>query len=50
LLDGYQDLRPLNQDLIAIVEPAMHQGLIVVELCGGILSATKALIWTGIKI
>jgi hypothetical protein len=49
-LDGYQDLRPLNQDLIAIVEHAMNQGLIVVELCGGILSATEALIWTGIKI
>jgi hypothetical protein len=49
-LDGYQDLRPLNQDIIAIIEPAMSQGLIVVELCGGILSATEALIWTGIKI
>jgi hypothetical protein len=43
-LDGYRDLRPLNQDLIAIAEPAMDQGLIVVELCGGIISAT------GIKI
>jgi uncharacterized protein YlxP (DUF503 family) len=50
LLDGYQDLRPLNHDLIAIAEPAMNQGLVVVELCGGILSATEALIWTGIKI
>jgi hypothetical protein len=50
LLDGYQDLRPLNQDLIAIVEPAMNQCLIVVQLCGGILSATEALIRTGIKI
>jgi hypothetical protein len=47
LLDGYQDLRPLNQDLIAIVEPAMNQGLIVVELCGEILSATEALIRRG---
>jgi site-specific DNA-cytosine methylase len=28
----------------------VNQGLIVVELCGGILSATEALIWTGIKI
>jgi hypothetical protein len=28
----------------------MDQGLIVVELCGGILSATEALIWTGVKI
>jgi hypothetical protein len=50
LLDGYQDLRPLNQDLIAIVEHAINQCLIVVELCGGVLSATEALIWTGIKI
>jgi hypothetical protein len=49
-LDVYRDLRPLNQDLIAIAEPAMNQGLIVVELCGGILSATEALIRTGIKI
>jgi hypothetical protein len=49
-LDGYRDLRPLNQELIAITEPAMNQSLIVVELCGGILSATEALIWTGIKI
>jgi hypothetical protein len=49
-LDGYRDLRPLNQDLIAIAEPAMNQGLIVVELCGGILSTTEALIRTGIKI
>jgi hypothetical protein len=50
LLDRYRDLRPLNQDLIAIVEPAMNHGLIVVELCGGILCATEALIRTGIKI
>jgi hypothetical protein len=49
-LDGYRDLRPLNQALIAIAEPAMNQGLIVVELCGEILSATEALIRTGIKI
>jgi site-specific DNA-cytosine methylase len=28
----------------------MNQGLIVVELCGGILAATEALIWTGLKI
>jgi hypothetical protein len=50
LLDGYRELRPLNQDLIAIAEPAMNQGLIVVELCGEILSAREALIRTGIKI
>jgi predicted aspartyl protease len=49
-LDGYRDLRPLNQDIIDITEPIMGQGLIVVELCGGILSATEALIRTGIKI
>jgi site-specific DNA-cytosine methylase len=28
----------------------MNRGLIVVELCGGVLSATEALIRTGIKI
>jgi predicted aspartyl protease len=49
-LDGYRDLRPLNQDLIAIAEPAMNPCLIIVELCGGILSATEALNRTGIKI
>jgi site-specific DNA-cytosine methylase len=49
-LDGYRDLRPLNPNLIAITAAAMNQGLIVVELCGGILSATEALIRTGIKI
>jgi predicted aspartyl protease len=49
-LDGYRDLRPLNQDIIDITEPVMGQGLIVVELCGGILSATEALIRTRIKI
>jgi hypothetical protein len=49
-LDGYRDLRPLNQDIIAITVPAMNQGLIVVELCGGILAATEALIRTGLKI
>jgi hypothetical protein len=50
LLDGYQDLRPLNQDIIDITKPVVGQGLIVVELCGGILTATEALIRTGIKI
>jgi site-specific DNA-cytosine methylase len=50
LLDGYQDLRPLNQAIIAITEFAMNQGLIVVELCGGILAAIEALIRTGLKI
>jgi hypothetical protein len=49
-LDGYRDLRPLNQDIIAIIEPAMSQGLIVVELCGEILSATEAIVRTRIKI
>jgi hypothetical protein len=49
-LDGYRDLRPLNQDIIDITESVMGQGLIVVELCGGILFATEALIWTEIKI
>jgi hypothetical protein len=56
-LDGYRDLRPLNQDIIDITEPVTGQGLIVVELCGGILPvrisasvAPEALIRTGIKI
>jgi site-specific DNA-cytosine methylase len=49
-LEGYRDLRPLNQDLVDITEPLMGQGFVVVELCGGILSATEALIRTGVKI
>jgi hypothetical protein len=48
-LDGYRDLRPLNQDIIDITEPVIGQGLIVVELCGGILFAIEALFRTGIK-
>ena len=38
-----RDLKPLNQDIVDITEPVMGQGLVVVELCGGILSATEAL-------
>jgi hypothetical protein len=49
-IEGYRDLRPLNQDIVDITEPLMGQGLIVVELCGGILSATEALLRTGVKI
>jgi predicted aspartyl protease len=49
-LEGYRDLRPLNQDIVDITEPLMGQGLIVVKLCGGILSATEALLRTGVKI
>ena len=46
----YCHLSPFNQDLVDIVEPAEHQGLIVVELCGGILAATEALVRVGVKI
>jgi hypothetical protein len=49
-LEGYRDLRPLNQDIVDIIEPLMGQGLIVVELYGGILSATEALLRTEVKI
>jgi hypothetical protein len=49
-LEGYRDLRPLNQDIVNIIEPLMGQGLIVVELCGEILSATEALLRTRVKI
>jgi hypothetical protein len=49
-LEGYRDFRPLNQDIVDITEPPMGQELIVVELCGGILSATEALLRTGVKI
>jgi predicted aspartyl protease len=50
LLEGYRDLKPLNQDIVDISKPIVSQGLVVVELCGGILSATEALIRTGVKI
>jgi site-specific DNA-cytosine methylase len=49
-LEGYRDLKPLNQDIVGITEPLMDQGLIVVEPCGGILFATEALRRTGVKI
>jgi hypothetical protein len=49
-LEGYCDLKPLNQDVVDLTAPVMDQGLVVVELCGGILSATEALIRTGAKI
>jgi hypothetical protein len=50
LLEGDRDLKPLNQDIVDLTALVMDQGLVVVELCGGILSATEALIWTGVKI
>jgi hypothetical protein len=49
-LEGYRDLRPLNQDIVDITEPLMGQRLIVVKLCGEILSATEALLRKGVKI
>jgi hypothetical protein len=49
-LDGYRDLKPLNQDIVDLTAPVMDQCLVVVELCGGILSATEAVIRTGVKI
>jgi predicted aspartyl protease len=50
LLEGYRDLKPLNQDIVDMSKPITGSGLIVIELCGGILSATEALIRVGIKI
>jgi hypothetical protein len=50
LLEGYYDLKPLNQDIVDLTAPVMDQGLAVVELCGRILSATEARIRTGVKI
>jgi hypothetical protein len=49
-LEGYRDLKSLNQGIVDLTAPVMGQGLVVVELCGGILSATEAFIWTGVKI
>jgi hypothetical protein len=49
-LEGYRDLKPLNQDVVDMSTPLTGPGLVVVELCGGILSARKALIRVGIKI
>jgi hypothetical protein len=50
LLDGYRDLKPLNQDIVDLTARVMDQGLVVVELCRSILSATEAPIRTGVKI
>jgi predicted aspartyl protease len=50
LLEGYRDLKRLNEDIVDLTAPVIDQGLIVVELCGGISSATEALIRTGVKI
>jgi hypothetical protein len=49
-LEGYRDLKPLNQDIVDMSTPITGPGLVVVELCGEILSATEALIRVGIKI
>jgi predicted aspartyl protease len=49
-LEGYRDLKPLNQDIVDLAAPVMDQGSVVVELCGEILSATEALTRTGVKI
>jgi hypothetical protein len=49
-LEGYRDLKPLNQDIVDISTPITGPGLVVVELCGEVLSATEALIRVGIKV
>jgi hypothetical protein len=49
-LEGYRDLKPLNQDIVDMSKSITGSGLVVVEQCGGILSSTEALIWVGIKI
>jgi hypothetical protein len=49
-LEGYRDPKPFNQDIVDLTAPVLDQGLVVVELCGGILSATKALIRIKVKI
>lgn len=46
----YCHLLPLNRDLVDIIEPAESQGLIVVELCGGILAAIEALVGMEVNI
>lgn len=49
-LEDYKHLTPLNLDLVDISEAAKNPGLVVVELCGGILAATEALVRSGVKI
>ena len=49
-LEPYEHLTPLSQDLVDISEAASDPGLVVVELCGGILAATEALVRSNVKI
>jgi hypothetical protein len=38
LLEGYRDLKPLNQNIVDVSTPITGPGLVVLEPCGGILS------------
>jgi hypothetical protein len=49
-LEGYRDLKPFNQDIVDMSTPITGPGVVVIELCGGIRSATEALNRVGIKI
>ena len=49
-LAGYANLRPLDQDIVGVFIESAESGLVVVELCAGILASTEALVRMGIKI
>lgn len=46
----YSELTPLISDLVDITEPLANTGLVTVELCGGPLASTEALVRSGVEI
>ncbi|GAQ91782.1 DNA/RNA polymerase superfamily protein [Klebsormidium nitens] len=49
-LSGYANHRPLFQDIMGVCTESAESGLVVVELCAGIMASTEALIRMRIKI
>jgi hypothetical protein len=49
-LEGYTGVKPLNHDIVGVLSAAGGPGLVVVELCAGIMGSTEALIRFGVKI
>ena len=48
--EDYRHVSPLKQDIVDISALVSNPGLVVVELCGGLLAATEALVRSGVKI
>jgi hypothetical protein len=41
---GYAGVEPLNRDIVDVLSAAGGQGLVVLELCAGIMASTEAVI------